>query len=109
MTSNKEFISQTQETLAKMGAAKAPPQFNPDNGSFRKPLGIKENEMVPLPFVRAILNAQISDEKNSVTVNNPINAGAKLITLTTENTDAIHKKESFSLMQKPNLNTEVSK
>jgi hypothetical protein len=47
MTSNKEFIPQTKDTLAKMGAAKAP-QFNSDDGSFRKLLGIKEDKMVLL-------------------------------------------------------------
>jgi hypothetical protein len=70
MTSNKEFISQTQETPAKKSAAKAPPQFNPHNGSLRKLLGTKEDETVLL---------------------------------------SIHKKASFSLMQKLNSNTEVSK
>jgi len=108
MTSNKEFVSQTTETPAKMGAAKAP-QFNPDGGSFRKLLGIKEDKMVPLSFARAILNAQIPDGKNSVTVNNPTDAGEKSITLATEKIGAIHKKASFSLMQKPNLTTEASK
>ena len=70
MTSNKKFISQTQETLAKMSATKVPPQINPHNGSFRKLLGTNEDETVLLP---------------------------------------IHKKASFSLMQKLNSNTEVSK
>jgi hypothetical protein len=108
MTSNKEFISQTKETLAKMGAAKVP-QSNPHDVSFWKLLGIKEDEMVPLSFARAILNAQIPDGKNSMTVNNPTDAGEKSITLATENISAIHKKASLSLMQKPNLSTEVSK
>jgi hypothetical protein len=70
MTSNKEFISQIQETLAKMSAIKVPPQFNPHNGSFRKLLGNKEDKMVLL---------------------------------------SIHKKASFSSMQKLNSNTEVLK
>ena len=48
MTSNKEFISQTQETLAKMSAIKAPPQFDPHNGSFRKLIVTKKDEMVLL-------------------------------------------------------------
>jgi hypothetical protein len=69
MTSNKEFIPQTKENLAKMDAARAP-QFNSGDGSFRKLLGVKEDKMVLL---------------------------------------SIHKKASFSLMQKLNLNTEVSK
>lgn len=68
MTPNKEFISQTQETLAKIGATKAQ-QFSSDDGSFRKLLGTKEDETVLL---------------------------------------SIHEKASFSLMQKLNLNTEVS-
>jgi hypothetical protein len=79
MTSNKEFIPQTKETLAKMGAAKAT-QFNPDDGSFRKLLGIEEDKMVPLSFARAFLNVQIPHVKNSVTVNNPIDVGKKSIT-----------------------------
>lgn len=79
MTSNKEFISQTKETLAKMGAAKAT-QFNPDDGSFMKLLGIKEDEMVPLSFARAFLNAQIPHGKNSVTMNNTTDVGKKSIT-----------------------------
>jgi hypothetical protein len=108
MTSNKELIPQIKETLAKMGSAKAP-QFNPDDGSFRKLLGIKGDDMVPPSFACAILNAQIPDGRNSVTVNNPTDAGEKSITLTTEKIGAIHKKASFSLMQKPNLTTEVSK
>ena len=83
MTSNKEFIPQTKETLAKMGAAKAT-QFNPDDGSFRKLLGIKEDEMVPLSFTRVILNTQILNGKSSVTVNNPTDVGKKSITLNTE-------------------------
>jgi hypothetical protein len=69
MTSNKEFISQTKETLAKKGASKAP-QFYSKDGSFRKLLGIKEGKMV---------------------------------------FQSIHKKANFRLMQKLNLNTEVSK
>jgi hypothetical protein len=108
MTSNKESIPQTKENLTKMDAAKAQ-KFNPDDGSFRKLSGIKEDEMVPLSFARAILNAQTPYGKNSVTVNNPTDAGVKSITLTTENIDVIHKKASFSLKQKSNLNTEVSK
>ena len=79
MTSNKEFISQTKENLAKMGAAKAT-QFNPDDGSFMKLLGIKEDEMVPLSFARAFLNAQIPNGKNSVTMNNTTDVGKKSIT-----------------------------
>jgi hypothetical protein len=107
MTSNKESIPQTKEALTKMGATKAP-KFNPDDRSFTKLLGIEEDEMVPLSFARAILNTQTPYGKNSVTVNNPTDAGEKSITLTTENIGAIHEKTSFSLMQKPNLITEVS-
>jgi hypothetical protein len=47
MTSNKEFIPQTKENLAKTGAAKAP-HFSSDGGSFRKLLKIKEDKMVLL-------------------------------------------------------------
>lgn len=47
MTPNKEFISQRQETLAEIGAAEAP-QFNSDDGSFRKLVGTKEDETVLL-------------------------------------------------------------
>jgi hypothetical protein len=70
MTSNKEFISQTQETLTEMSTSKALPQFNPHNGSFRKLLGIEADETVIL---------------------------------------SIHKKASFSLMQRLNSHIEVSK
>lgn len=79
MTSNKEFTSLTKETLAKMGAAKAT-QFNPDDGSFRRLLGIKEDEMVPLSFARAILNAQTPDGKNGMTVDDPTDVEKKSIT-----------------------------
>jgi len=79
MTLNKEFISQTKETLAKMGAAKAT-QFNPDDGSFRKLLGIEEDEMVPLSFAPTFINAQIPHGNNIVTVNNPTDVGKKSIT-----------------------------
>lgn len=53
MTSNKEFISQTQETPAKIGATKAP-QFNSDDGSFRKLLGTKEDETVLLSIHKKV-------------------------------------------------------
>jgi hypothetical protein len=83
MTPNKEFISQKKENLAKMRVAKAP-QFNPDDGSFRKLLGIKENEIVYPSFARAILKPQIPNGKISVTENNPTDIGKKSIILNTE-------------------------
>jgi hypothetical protein len=83
MTSNKEFIPQTKETLTKIDEAKAL-QFNPDAGSFRKLLGIKEYEMVPLSFARTILNGHISGKKNGTTLNNPTCVEKSQLRLNTE-------------------------
>lgn len=60
MTPNKEFISQTQETLAKIGAAKTP-QFSSDDGSFRKLLGTKEDETVLLSIHKKASFSLIQD------------------------------------------------
>jgi hypothetical protein len=79
MTSNKEFISQIKENLNKTDSAKAP-QFNPEDRSFRKLLGIKEDNTIPLSIARVILYAQIRDKKNIMTVNNPTNVWKKSIT-----------------------------
>lgn len=90
MTPNKELISITKETPAKMGAARVP-QFNPPDTPLKKLSGTTADVILPLLFTSGTLDTRVSDGKESMTLNNPT------------------ETEEKSFMQKQSLNTEVPK
>ena len=88
----------TQRTAA----AKKKLNFDLDTGSFKKFLGLKDDEDVPPSFAEKILNATIPKGEHTVTVENPTSTGNKSVTMSDDKEadnyiGKIHPKANFFL------------